>query len=641
MCKFTKKEIKILTFLSKQNQYTSAQNLAIHLGISIRSVKTYIKNINTISEDSIISTHKGYKLNPKKTINLEDNISHIPQTKSDRFIVIFKELLINEKTYNIEDLSNKLCISSDTMLREIRELNVTLEQYMVKIVTDNSFIFIKGQEKNKRDAISNFIINDIKNSIFDFKIIEQYYPNFDISTLQNTISSVLKENSYFLDDFSVFNLILHLIIVADRVINGHSVESPKLYHSDMHIPSQIYEISTLICKKIEKNFHIKFLDEDIFDFTLLLCTRLRKINDDISITEFLEKNIESDIYDLLKKIELSTKETYNLSFDNNNLKLRFYIHIKNLIYRINNNIKIVNPMVYEIKKHIYIYDVAIFIASIISKEYKILLSDDEIAYIAIHLILSFNEEILHEKKLNVILICPNYGDLQSTIKKKIYDIFNDDLIIIATLGQFPKNISYNYDFVISTIDSNIPVPYPFIKINTLFKNKDILSISQSIAQIKIENEKINFLKELQYFFKEDFFYYTDSKNLSKTTIFNLLSSDLVDKNYVTKDFNSKLCEREELYSSAYNNIAIPHPLEHIALKSTIAVYIVPNGAIWDNNKIVNIIFMLALTQEDQKRFKRIFDIITELLVDAHTFNILLKQKNYRDFITSILNLYIH
>jgi len=36
--------------------------------------------------------------------------------------------------------------------------------------------------------------------------------------------------------------------------------------------------------------------------------------------------------------------------------------------------------------------------------------------------------------------------------------------------------------------------------------------------------------------------------------------------------------------------------------------------------------MLALTQEDQKRFKRIFDIITELLVDAHTFNILLKQK---------------
>lgn len=639
MNNYSKKEIEIITYLSNRKDYVTAKELSLKLGYSIRSIKNYIKNINDLHKNTIQSGKKGYLYNLDFNYKEIENNLLIPQTKNERMKVILKEVLIHEKIYPIEDLANYLCISSETMINEIRVLNQKLANFQVKINMDDIFVYIDGEEKNKRNAISNFILTDIKKSVFNYHIIEKYYPDIDILTLQKDITSILEKNNYYLDDFSIFNLILHIIIVINRLQNNFIDQvQPREQEFISAFPCHVYKISKSICQKIESHISVSFAQTDIYDFAILLSTRLIKQEDNSSLSLFLTNGTNKDMIDLLTDIENSLKDTYHIHLDNDNLKLRFYVHIKNLILRIKNNIKINNPMINETKKHIYIYDIAIFIASIISKKYNKLLSEDEIAYIAIHLILSFNEEMTQNIKLQTLLICPNYSDMRKITEKNIKNIFHNDLLIKKITSTFPKKKDNQYDLILSTIEADNSLTYSYIKINPIFNNKDILTISKEVEKIKKERKKLKFKEELRYFLKKDFFYYSTSKTLTREDIFRIVSNDLVNKNYVPQNFKQKLDEREELYSSAYNNIAIPHPLEQISFQSAISVFMVPLGVLWNKNNKVNIIMTLALTKEDQQHFKRIFDTLTDIFVNNTFLNILLKQENYENFIDKLTEL---
>lgn len=112
-------------------------------------------------------------------------------------------------------------------------------------------------------------------------------------------NSLNRQFRYFINDYSLENLILHIVITIDRIKNGY-INNNQEYSRNITLHE--YELSKQIIESLEKHFNIKFNKNELTEFTLLILSRASslsylEINDD-NIVDY----IGTDIYNLTKDI---------------------------------------------------------------------------------------------------------------------------------------------------------------------------------------------------------------------------------------------------------------------------------------------------------------------------------------------------
>ena len=90
-----------------------------------------------------------------------------------------------------------------------------LADFELTIKTKNNLVFIDGQETNKK-LISKLIYEDSKDSFLSIKMMQSYLPHFDLTIVKQIVSDKLQKHHYFMDDFSLLNLVLHIAITMER-----------------------------------------------------------------------------------------------------------------------------------------------------------------------------------------------------------------------------------------------------------------------------------------------------------------------------------------------------------------------------------------------------------------------------------------
>lgn len=66
-----------------------------------------------------------------------------------------------------------------------------------------------------------------------------------------------------------------------------------------------------------------------------------------------------------------------------------------------------------------IYEVAVSIASLLQRQEQIVINDDEIAYIAMHVGAHLQQQSRREELVTCALICPNYYDRHVLLRERI------------------------------------------------------------------------------------------------------------------------------------------------------------------------------------------------------------------------------
>ncbi len=134
--------MKELVELISINKYKTAEELSKKLNVSTKTVRTEIKNLNSllIKSGAEIVSKSGYgyilKINNKELFSKFDfpnkkNI--IPDTSKSRIQYII-EYLINIKEYvKVEDLSKILFTSPKTLAKDIKEAEKILNSYNIKL----------------------------------------------------------------------------------------------------------------------------------------------------------------------------------------------------------------------------------------------------------------------------------------------------------------------------------------------------------------------------------------------------------------------------------------------------------------------------------------------------------------------------
>lgn len=433
--------------------------------------------------------------------------------------------------------------------------------------------------KQTKKLVSKLIYEDSKDSFLSINLMQSYLPHFDLTIVKQIVSDKLREHHYFMDDFSLLNLVLQIAITVERKLirkTGKEVTGTDSWKSLVN--AHIQEIVMDITEHIERQFGMEFVDGEIYDFALLIMARAisNSIND-INMDQ-LSEFVEEDIIRLVSLIQTRTKETYNITIIRQDFTVRFALHIKNLLVRLKHNIVLCNPQVLDIKNsYPFIYDVSVFIANIITQEEGYMLTEDEILYIALHLGVLIEERKAIKHEVRAILVNPQYLNKSVDIANRLSSIFEDNLLITEIVSTQHELEAYSdYDLVITTIPFEVYPGKPYVQISAYLTNKDILSVSKKIEEVLKDRIKAKVKSKLEVMFKEELFFVDESFKDQNDAI-NVMADVLEKQGIVDSSFKEKLFERERVSSSAYMNIAMPHPLEMCARNSAIAVSIHPNA----------------------------------------------------------------
>ena len=628
-----RKEIQLLELLYRQGEWLTASFLSASVHCSVRSIKNYVARLNSDYKDLILSSRNGYKINDKETAAklLESASIRPPQDARERRYHLLCKLLIGDGPIDMDALASELCISYYTLQTLLNGLRLQLRNYDLTLKTKNNSVWINGIEKNKKNLLMDMLYDEVPDFYGDTSLLQTYLPHFDLNLLKSRIDSVLSENNYFIDDFSRLYFVLYIAITLEQRLTKSCVQAAyEDSYENCFISSDIKKITGRIADCICEYTKIKLSAADKMDLSIFLMTRIKN--------ESLDKAVNPQTLHLMESVQSKVKQIFNVDLSDINFLPMLISHLQSLEIRLGSNLVLKNPQLNSIREsYPYIYEIAVVVADIFSKETGYSVPEDEIGYLVLYIGVMLDYQKNLKEKIKAVLFCPQYYTLHSSLVKKINSIFEDRMILTNITVKLNDLFDcQNCDFIISTVP--IAVKNKTVKyISHYMKTEEILAINDEIDRQYRLKLKESFQENLSALFRPEFFVYNPSFHDEKEAI-TFLSNRLFCKGYVDKDFERKVFERERICSSAFSYIALPHPLEMCAKKSAVSTILIPGGMKWGKN-IVNIVLLLAICEEDNLLFQDIFSFVTEFIADTKNMPALLSAKNYNEFLNTMISFF--
>lgn len=619
----------MIQFISKHD-FTTSKTVAQHFSISVRTVKTYVATINQQYDNIIQSNHKGYFVNKDAVQLLSQVQEELPQNYESRSVYIVKKLLLDHAyEINLYDLCDELYIGYSTLKGDIQKLNTAYANFKVSFVCQKDTLKIRGEEKAIRKLASFIVSSEVHENFISIEMLEENFPNLDCRSLEQSLYQILKKYHYYVNDFSLMNFILHLSIMVDRVMNGNF-----LAQIDRVSYSEEYEKDVLdeICTLLEETYQITLNEQERFELYVLFKSNANlTVYDNMdSLAGIVEPSLLEVIQNIMKKID----HVYGVSLQTNSFLIPFAIHMKGLLFRLKNSTMARNPMAISMKEHCpFIYDMAVFISQQIQRYANDLICEDEIAYIALHLGAEIERQQLNKTKLACVLICPNYHNMNTQVYNQLLSLYGNFMYISRSLPK-EVEIEESYDLVLSTVPLHHVYPcrtYTFAPFALADKKNELMDIIQKTMK---EKKQELLQHELQEYLNPALFL-VEEKPMTSKKVLCLLANTLEEQGYVDASYLPSILAREEISSTAFGNIAVPHAIDVKTLKSGICIYVSKTGIAWEN-QVVNIVFMLAIHECDKQTFSHIYGALVDLFDRKERMNQLINSKTFPEFCHNLI-----
>lgn len=627
------KYLPLLKFLFEKDRWVTAASISDNLGISVRTVKSYISELNDNFPGIISSSSRGYHIIAEVAAPaLKEAKSSIPQTARERAAYIANRIIKSQNPVDIYDLCEELFISPTTLRGVLPRIRKNLESFDLILVLSSDTLSIQGLEKNKRKFLSSLLYQESNQNFLNLETIQNEFLEIDVNFIRNTILDVLNEYHYFINDYSLINLVLHIVIAIERIKDHCTQNEHPASSIEPRLLSHEYELSRKVISRLEAHFGIIFPDNETSETALLLISRATSLNYQTITVDNLENYIGKNCLELVKELINDVASYYYINLNESEFFIRFALHIKNLLIRAETNYFSKNPLTENIKYSCpLLYENAVCLSSIIKDKTGITINDDEIAYIAFHLGSALESQKELASKLSVILYCPTYYNMNSRLYDSLNQRFGTDIMIanVVTEESDLNKISKS-DLIISTVPFNSLISVPKIQINPFLSQSDAEGIYQKIHEIKAAKKREIFTAYLKQILISDFF---ERGNFSgtKEEMIHYLCGKLVEHGYTDDSFEEQVLTREEMSSTGFSNLAIPHALKMNAKKTGMLVYLCETPMDWGGTS-VSIIILLCFNREERYIFNEIFEPLTMILTDLSNFKKALSQPDYESFI---------
>ncbi len=617
----------IISFLKQYSDWQSGIIMATQFGVSRRTIRNRIQDINK-DKKRIESSPLGYRL-----LNESSASSTFQSEKLEDQIFATLFTSVSNKMA-ITELLEKLFYSESTIRSAITKFNKINKQSGVRIKIQDGLIFITGEEYNRRLIFHKYVGEKLRSSDYKGSILnlQKLIPMIPLSDLQDIIASVVSKQDLVINGYELNDLLLHYSISINRIKNGKKYKkSVSNKETKRFMQRSEYSITKEITKKIGMSYGLNFNEYEIEELTLALIGKTISKGTGEQNLDNLKEFVPDYIIETCLTVIDEVNEEYGLQLKNDNFLVRFIIHVNNIVDRAKlKNDYPSNEFDYLEKVYPFMHELALYILERLSEKLDMKLNSEESIYLLLHLGTYMEDNVKH--KINTVIVTPEYYDSAKVITRKVKETFYEQLQISQVISKLNKTTDINSSLVLTTFDVPVPSNNYVVKISPLVSSFDVNKIKNEISKI-YHDLKVKFIQECLYKYTDSRLFFTDTNFVDKEECLCFGARQLQKLNYVDNEFLQELVRRENMAATNYGNVAVPHTLKMQANSTGIVVMMNQNNLQWSENSAegVQLIFMIAINKQDTRIFNELLQSIISIVSIEGNVKKLLSVEDYQDF----------
>lgn len=632
MRKNRSKEI-LAAFTKHPETVLSVKDLSDKTGLSERQVKNYIRQLNsqTAPRQFLIAKASGiYVLceNYQELLPAFQQPEYLPK---ERVSIILSHLLLSEDSLNIYDLADELYVSRPTIEADLKRIKKMISPFDVSLSISNNCLVISGSEKSLRRVTSYMITNTEYQGFLVGNKNLFLKDDYQIDFIKNNIISIFQKCNFIFNDYSVNNVILHLVIAIDRLKNHCEIKETPIH---IQVAPAEMQAASLIAEFLEEHYSVHYSQVERMNLAVFLSCNLATMDYRMVNSQRIQDCIDEESVSLTRQIRDRITDHYYLEPFDDIFFTRFLLHINYLLKRLRSNFSTHNPMCHDIQQtYPFIYDIAVFAAEIIQQETGHSINRDEISLIAMHIGSFIEGNQINKHKLSAIYVYADYhGFYQNnvfTLQQKYGDQLNLQYCIsIMDYHETPLTA----DIIISEVELKNAV-----FVSSFITAEQLKEIGEYIETRLQEREFSNFSASFRQMFTEDIFFQNISGN-DKYEILQNIGNQLKERGYVEDTFIESVLNRERLSSTCFApGLAIPHAISPNVKKSFISFTRYDHSQPWDDRNVSLIIF-IGISYPDRKTFRSVFNQLIKLFELQASILDVAKCTSYEEIVETVKRL---
>lgn len=485
----------------------NAKRLHKDLDISERTILREISAINKSLKKNSVIIFNDEEMNLSVS-GKRENIQEIRESlemapipwlfsKEQRQIVIICELLVSKEPLKASYFCHKFNVVMGSISLDIDNIEERLIAKNLCVIRKRSYgISIQGSEWNKRNTLVELFFDfkpfeDLVAFLYDEKndpIVTAFFNiifgNEVITLVKNILKNIdldyLKGN-----DVKYFSLFIQVLLSIKKTESGEGIYLPNEIKDNI-LSLEEYKKIQHLGKILEENNIILPEDELIY-----LCLYLSDYKYFFNNKHFIESDINYENISEEVTEEISKKIHVNISKDDQLIK-DLAQHFRQTFYMLNLGLKVINPLISEIKEHYSeLYSIIKNICRLIFSRYNLKIPPEEVGYITMHIAVAMQKQQEMQKNIKVLVVCPSGIGTARILCNKVKTLFNDiGVIDVVSLHDINNIIHKNeYDLILSTVPVSFKEKDNLIVVSHFMTETDIENIGNFIAEFKANNRR--------------------------------------------------------------------------------------------------------------------------------------------------------
>lgn len=620
------KQKDLLTFLEKhKDSWITSKELAAYCECTTRTIRNRVASINAELPGKITASTYGYRLNTEiKAIGKQP-------LRNDRKSRILLELLKKSADgIDIYELADNLFISESTLKADIQQMKKEFTAKNIQIIFEKDTVKLVGTERAKRRYMISLLYDESNLQEKLKASIQQMIGYISLAALQEMIRTVFAGHEIRINQYTLNNIVLHYAISIERIRQGHIIKK-QTDNQDFQTKRE-YELAKEIADKLAEEYAIDFSEGELEQLALLFIgiqNETSANSKNKQLKEVVDEKIITALHDVLKQV----KKTYLIELgDDQEFFNKLAIHVQSLYHRSKYDTFARNSSLLDLKTaYPLIYDISVYISSLIQEKLAIWFNEDEISFIALHIGSFLGTQKNSIEQASLLLVANDYHDLSENIVAKLENTFGEQIFIKTANEAAIK--AQSYDMLLTT-DHSIAERYErAIFIQPLLHQNDLRKIEKRIYQIKEQKQKVKMHQYIDQFIPAElYFNQVDLAAATPKAIRKQINQRLLHNGYVGEDFLQSVEKRESMSSTGFpSGIAIPHAIEISAVKSSVAVMTLQEPVMWEAYP-VKLIAFVTISKDESKVFNDFFERFIEIVSDAVNTKQLSTSSSYAEFI---------
>ncbi|HEL0563076.1 TPA: transcription antiterminator [Streptococcus equi subsp. zooepidemicus] len=505
-----KKSYDLLSYLIRLKEAETVMAISAALGQSRRKIYYHLDKINEALPShvaQIVSYPRvGILLNSEQKAACQQLLNEVTDyhyvMKGDErrslsaiYIAVATERVTLDKLMMINDVSRNTILNDLAELREELssynnkiQLHATkakgyyfdchpmaLIQYLYKVLAgvyqggNSSFIELFDHKLSETQGLSAYFSKEVLDYFHEYLFLSQ-------ASLGKTIN--IQDSQFMLQ-------ILPFILLSYRNMQLHS-ETKTALKSDFNLiwKRKEYQIAKALANELYHNFKLH-LDDIEVGMVAMLMLSFRKDQDHHVESQDYEQ-MRATIGDFIDQLELR----YQLHFTHKKDLLRQLTrHCKALVYRKAYGIFSINPLTDHIKeKYEELFAMAQSCAVILEQAWQISLTDDDVAYLTIHLGGELRHSHADWDKTKLVIVSDDGIGIQKLLLKQCQRYLpNCQIEAVFTTEQYQSVFDLmSVDIVVSTTDA-LEALVPILIVNPILSDDDIIRLIRFSKQGRLSD----------------------------------------------------------------------------------------------------------------------------------------------------------